>query len=357
MRAAFLREALAAKRSDAAIGMTTNLEKFLNLPPGKKMKDADFEKAKEAFRNMRAKHVRSLFSGQFLDSSPWLLKRGAPDGPPDASLLNHHVTRGGSVLVAGVSGPGFMGTTTFEKGDMITDAYDIARTRKEKLVGVLNMANAHAPGGGFLHGSRAQEEQLCHRSDLFPRLKLHRYFAGGTMKFGYIAAGTCLVTPNVDILRRGKEHDKEHGKEPYARVDPMRVTVLSAAAKEYASIPTKAEEIKKNLEDLKKTWKAVITGANAAGVEVLIVGALGCGAFKNPPENVGRALAAAQAECDPGSKLEEVRVVIMEDHNSASGGNFTGFKKGFDAQQKAQQKAQQEAQQEGRPGKKARTKK
>lgn len=32
---------------------------------------------------------------------------------------------------------------------------------------VLNFANAHHPGGGFLHGSKAQEEELCRRSTLY----------------------------------------------------------------------------------------------------------------------------------------------------------------------------------------------
>lgn len=267
-----------------------------------------------SLKELREEHIKSLLEPSH--STKWLLCRGPPSKEPDGHLLAYHARKGGSFAVSGVSGPGFGGTVTFVAGDMITDAYESALKWGEARVGLLNMANSELPGGGFLGGARAQEEQLCHRTDLFPRLKLHKYF---TAQHGerHIAKGTCLVTRNVCVLRDGN----------FVDVPPVNLTILSAAATCYesATVASKDRNLTKNLI---QTWKAVISGANAAGVDVLIVGALGCGAFCNPAIVVGGALREALTLCDAGS-LQEVRVVILEDHNS-DGRNFLNFKSGYD---------------------------
>jgi len=206
---------------------------------------------------------------------------------------------------------------------MITYAYGVAQ--QSKSVAVLNMANAVSPGGGFLGGARAQEEQLCHRSSLFPRLKLHKYYN----EQNYIAESTCLVTPQVHILRDG--FDTEHAtadSQLFGECATASVTVLSAAARRYGSIGD-AQRDSGLPGRMVQTWKAVLSAASASGASQLVVSALGCGAFNNPPQLVGRALAVALSECSPGSCLEEVHVVIMEDHNS-HGRNEKQFREGFD---------------------------
>ena len=45
------------------------------------------------------------------------------------------------------------------------DSFEAAHSLERPLV--MNFANAHRPGGGFLNGSRAQEESLCRCSTLY----------------------------------------------------------------------------------------------------------------------------------------------------------------------------------------------
>ena len=139
------------------------------------MSNADFRAMKAKLGRQRTAAVHS-FCGEVAPGSSgqewaaWCLKSTGDPGPPPTSMVLWDRDRGGSTLVEPSSGAGFRGTTCFLEGDMISRAASLA-AQGEGVV-VLNMANRHRPGGGFLTAARAQEEQLRHRSDLFPRLKL-----------------------------------------------------------------------------------------------------------------------------------------------------------------------------------------
>ena len=79
------------------------------------------------------------------------------------------------------------------------------------------------------------------------------------------------------------------------------LAVLSAAAwhRQYTA-ESDAQGGPGLLVHLTKTLMAVISAANAAGVQEVILGALGCGAFDDPPRVVGPALAIALRQGSPG---------------------------------------------------------
>jgi len=299
-----------------AASMKRSLQTFLEGKV-KKMPEDEFKEAKALFRKMRADALREAMRSLPSDSIDWLLSRDRPSQPPPVALRAFDQDRGSTFAVQPRSGAGFSGQVSFHKGDMITHAYDLAR-KGGTHVAALNMANQFVPGGSFLGGARAQEEQFCHRSDLFPRLKVHKFYNDEL----YIGTGACLVTRGVDIMRS----DKGSGFQP---MDPTRVTVLSAAAKNYhnADLAKADPQLPVRMLD---TWRAVLSAAGACDAEQLVLSALGCGAFCNPPEAVGRSLALALQECNPGAKLREVHVVIYEDHNSG-GVNFSQFVGGYRA--------------------------
>ena len=136
----------------------------------------------------------------------------------------------------------------------------------------LNFANADIPGGGYLHGSRAQEEDLCR---LLPQL--HPSLQGARHKGLYpIKANACLVTRDVQAVRCPGSYD--------LRPSLGTCTILTAAMPNgHPSIGSSAWH-----ETVSLRVKAVLHAAALTGHRHLVLGAWGCGAFGNPPELVAQ---------------------------------------------------------------------
>jgi len=254
----------------------------------------------------------------------WLSGAAGPSASIPPELATWDASLGGTwavdprpSLVRGLVAP-FAGRVTFDVGDMIAYGHDLAAANLEERVAMLNMANAHHPGGGFLSGARAQEEQLCHRSTLFLRLR-----AAQARSMYPIDPGTGLVTPNVTLLR-------DAGLLAFAT--PSAMGVVSVAARYYAN----EEEALRNpgllRAELVAAWHAVLDGARALNATTLVVSALGAGAFHNPPEVVGEALGEALQSCVPCPALARIAVVVFDDHNAQRGaGNVARMRQGLQA--------------------------
>jgi uncharacterized protein (TIGR02452 family) len=134
-------------------------------------------------------------------------------------------------------------------------------------VGMINMANAHHPGGGIKKGSKAQEEDLCRCSNLYDSLSRFLY----PMK-----EFECFVSKDVEFFK-----DKD-----YQKIKPWKCTILSISAYRLDS-PKKFTSLM--YEGTKRKIRILLKAALEAGVTHLVLSALGCGAFSNPPELVAQA--------------------------------------------------------------------
>ena len=171
---------------------------------------------------------------------------------------------------------------------------------------VLNMANAHVPGGGYVEGLVAQEENLFRRTDCHYAISEAHLAPGSGDR--YSAAQTALLsgrdgrvyldvsTPRVCI--RGPE-DRARPDLGYAWLpdeDVFPFLELRAAAVDLRdgapfNRPEMAHRIAAQLDTL-----------IAGGVRHAVLSAFGCGAFRNPAPEVARlyqrALAARAAHFD-----------------------------------------------------------
>ena len=246
----------------------------------------------------------AMYCNSFIDSQAWSRWCLSASGPPPDSLSAWDDALGRSNIFKAPppNGSGFRGELVFAEGDMITLAAESAASGVSTAV--LNMANSHTPGGGFLKGCRAQEEQLCHRSDLFLRLQVAK--ARGDYP---LSNGVALFTPCVSLLRG----DSASHFQPL--VNPVNLNVVSAAARMYKNEEAALKD-KALSRELEATWRGVLEAAGKSGVEHLVLSAIGAGAFSNPPEVVAKALTASLRACSPGEALRRVTVCVLDDHNS-----------------------------------------
>lgn len=158
---------------------------------------------------------------------------------------------------------------------------------------VLNFASATNPGGGVIWGSTAQEESLCRCSTLYANLtdrKLWKpFYEAHRGKNNPLNNDDCIYTPEVIVFKS----DSQHPELLYIE-DWWWVNVITCAAPNLR--PDRDGNIRvqisnQDLFDLHvKRMRRILNIAAVKGNEVIILGAYGCGAFRNPPEVVARAL-------------------------------------------------------------------
>ncbi|MEZ4322045.1 MAG: TIGR02452 family protein [Myxococcota bacterium] len=232
-----------------------------------------------------------------------LLERGtytAPSGREvDFGALQASAIAGTRVVtpaeLAGMTGPSSGPPPAIEVIDATTQvaARDLATTGR---VALLNFASARNPGGGFLNGARAQEEDLCRCSGLYPCLVPHfdAYYAVNRRHPDNLYTDTQIFSPGVPFFRvRGTGELLEQ---------PFTADVITAPAPNAGASPDTPEaELAAILE---RRWSHVLgvarahpsrapEGKNPSVSPVLVLGAWGCGAFGNRPEVVARAFQAA----------------------------------------------------------------
>ena len=163
-----------------------------------------------------------------------------------------------------------------------------------KRTAVLNFASATNPGGGVEKGASAQEECLCRVSTLYPCLadqKMRASFYTPHRKNGNTLHNDDIIyTPKVLIIK-----DDDHNM----LATPFLVDVISCAAPNLREKPNNAynsgDGNKVQISDNEllalheKRARKIFASAIANGIEVLILGAFGCGAFCNDPYVVARA--------------------------------------------------------------------
>uniref|UniRef100_UPI0031E374E4 TIGR02452 family protein n=1 Tax=Streptomyces hawaiiensis TaxID=67305 RepID=UPI0031E374E4 len=149
-------------------------------------------------------------------------------------------------------------------------------------VAVLNFASARNPGGGYLNGAQAQEEALCRASALYScLLETRAFYDHHRAHRDPFYTHRVIHSPAVPVFR-----DDRGGllAEPYTAgfltsPAPNAGVVLRTA-------PERAHELPRVLE---VRAERVLETAAAHGYPRLVLGAWGCGVFRNDPAQVAQA--------------------------------------------------------------------
>lgn len=133
----------------------------------------------------------------------------------------------------------------------------------------LNFANGIHPGGGFLHGARAQEEVLCRSSALYLTLLNDPMYEAHLRRPRPDSTDWAILSPQVPVFR----HDDGTNLD-----EPWLLDFITCAA------PVATHIGQPDSGDLLETRiHRVLAIAHSHGYTALVLGAWGCGAFGNDP--------------------------------------------------------------------------
>lgn len=173
------------------------------------------------------------------------------------------------------------GHRTFEAAQKLMAKYP------GKRVAVLNFASATNPGGGVEDGAFAQEECLCRCSTLYPVLCkdefIQNYYRFHRRRSDHFYTDACIYAPDVAIIKSDVEEPKRLPKKDWRPVD-----VITCAAPNLWFDP-KGLSDEEQLRIHLKRGERIFQVAKANHVDVLVLGAFGCGAFRNNPKVVALA--------------------------------------------------------------------
>jgi len=149
------------------------------------------------------------------------------------------------------------------------------RLAQSHCVCALNFASARHPGGGFLNGARAQEESLCRSSALYACIngnEMYRHHAhGGGMYTNY-----AIYSPAVPVF---KDDEGELLSEPYPCAFVTSPAVNAGALRHDEDRRGVRREMADRVVPLPRHDRQHL-------LDAVVLGAWGCGVFKNDPEMI-----------------------------------------------------------------------
>jgi len=188
-------------------------------------------------------------------------------------------------------------------------------------VAILNFASARNPGGGYLGGARAQEEDLCRSSALYTTLREARdYYDAHRANRDTRYSHRVIFSPDVPVYRDNATRLLD---------EPYQLSYLTSPAPNAGALARHDPSALDELEEL-ITERAgrVLAVAAHHGVETLVLGAWGCGVFRNDPAMVARAF---RGHLTDGGVFEGrfARVVFAVYDTSAAKSTLAAFRSTF----------------------------
>ena len=198
-------------------------------------------------------------------------------------------------------------------------SFEAAKAYRGKKTAVLNFANNHAIGGSPFSAG-AQEESLCRCSTLYPCLQAMReqFYEKHSRQFrskeiGYMGNDDLIYTPDVVVFKTD-ERTVPIVPRMMEQSEWYKVDVITCAAPEMHKMPFLPDDYE---QVITSRIKKILDVAAKEGVEVLILGAWGCGAFRNPSDVVARVFFTLLKNYD-----FEVVEFALSKHGDVSGSVF-----------------------------------
>ncbi|WP_354641744.1 TIGR02452 family protein [Kitasatospora camelliae] len=185
-------------------------------------------------------------------------------------------------------------------------------------VAVLNFASARNPGGGYLRGAKAQEEDVCRTALLYRcLLEAPDYYEAHRASDDLRYSHRVIWSPDVPVIRDGRGE---------LLAEPYTVSFLTSPAPNAGQLQLRSGGRPVDVaEVLVERAGRVLAVAAAHGARELVLGAWGCGVFRNDPAVVAEAFERALAEY--GAAFERVVFAVWD--RAKPSANRTAFETRF----------------------------
>lgn len=194
---------------------------------------------------------------------------------------------------------------------------------------VLNMASRRNPGGGVIIGVGAQEETLFRRTNLFRSLY---QFAPYAEQYGIKCSQQQypldrnfggVYTPDAIYFRESEQKG-------YTLLDkPVSLSFITVAGMNRPDLTTGGMIANHHVEPIKNKIRTIFRMGLIHGHDSLVLGALGCGAYRNPPRHVACLFHEVMEEREFRDQYRRIVFAIIDDHNARKAHNPEGNFKPF----------------------------
>ena len=186
-------------------------------------------------------------------------------------------------------------------------------------VACLNFASAKNPGGGFLGGAEAQEENLAKSSGLYPCLaQMLAMYEGNRRLSNCLYSDDMIYSPAVPVFR----------DDSYALLDePICVSMITSPAVNRGALARNDPHLLDSVDEVMQVRiDKLLALAHAQGHRVLVLGAWGCGVFANDPAQMAQWFANALVLGRWSGVFEKICFSVLEKKDR---GCLSAFEKMF----------------------------
>lgn len=218
--------------------------------------------------------------------------------------------------------------------DCLVAALDLIKEGDATKIAVLNMASKTTPGGGVTKGSFSQEEELFRRTNLSK--SLYRYSEFGREVYGFrqpkessiddypLSLYSGIYSPGIRVFRSQSDYEFLPADQTY------NINVISVSAINRPDLSEDRRRIQgKYVPRVKEKIRVIFRIAALNGVNSLVLGAFGCGAYQNPANHVAELFYEVLEEKEFAKRFKNIVFAILEDNNSIREGNNEGNFKPF----------------------------
>lgn len=193
-------------------------------------------------------------------------------------------------------------------------------------VAVLNLASHRNPGGGVMNGSAAQEESLFRRTNLFRSMYQFAPYAEeyglkrSRYQYPLDRRNGGVYTPGATVIRDAQLR---------LLAKPYRLSFVAVPAVAHPDL-TRDGLLTDAMADLtRQKMRTIFRIAAHHGHDALVLGAFGCGAFRNPPRHIAQLFKEVMQETEFAGRFRKIVFAILEDRNAPRGGNLQPFRAVF----------------------------